>query len=77
MPEQQRIVSILDKAFEGIATATANVKKNLANARELFESYLQSIFTHKADDWEKKSIGSVIKLEYSKPLDQAQRKNNG
>ena len=57
--EQQRIVTILDEAFEGIATATANAKKNLANARELFESYLQSVFTHKADDWEEKSIGSV------------------
>ena len=77
LPEQQRIVAILDEAFEGIATATANAKKNLANARELFESYLQSVFTHKADDWEKKSIGSVIKLEYGKPLDQAHRKNNG
>ena len=40
LPEQQRIVAILDEAFEGIATATANAKKNLNNARELFESHL-------------------------------------
>jgi type I restriction enzyme S subunit len=36
--EQQRIVGILDEAFEGIATAKANAEKNLQNARALFES---------------------------------------
>ena len=77
IPEQQRIVTILDEAFEGIAIATANAEKNLANARELFESYLQSIFTNRANDWDLKSIGSVIKLEYGKPLDRADRTNNG
>ena len=44
LPEQQRIVAILDEAFAGLATATANAKNNLKNARELFESYLQAIF---------------------------------
>ncbi|MBI2726107.1 MAG: restriction endonuclease subunit S [Polaromonas sp.] len=43
--EQQRIVAILDEAFDGIATAEANAEKNLRNARALFESYLQGIFT--------------------------------
>lgn len=36
LPEQRRIVAILDEAFEGIATAKANAEKNLQNARELF-----------------------------------------
>jgi type I restriction enzyme, S subunit len=40
LPEQERIVAILDEAFEAIDTAIANTEKNLANARELFESYL-------------------------------------
>jgi type I restriction enzyme S subunit len=44
LAEQQRIVAILDEAFEGIDTAVANTEKNLANARELFDSYLNSIF---------------------------------
>lgn len=47
-PEQQRIVGILDEAFEGIATARANAEKNLQNARTLFESHLQAVF---ADAW--------------------------
>jgi type I restriction enzyme S subunit len=44
LPEQKRIVGILDKAFKGIATAKANAEKNLQNARALFESHLQSVF---------------------------------
>ncbi|MGB4813237.1 MAG: restriction endonuclease subunit S [Methylophilaceae bacterium] len=54
--EQQRIVTILDEAFEGIATATANAKKNLANARELFESCLQSVFTTQGEGWVEKRL---------------------
>ncbi len=40
LPEQKRIVTILDEAFEGIDRAIANTEKNLANSREVFESYL-------------------------------------
>jgi type I restriction enzyme, S subunit len=40
LSEQKRIVAILDEAFEGIDRAIANTEKNLTNARELFESYL-------------------------------------
>ena len=47
LPEQKQIVAILDEAFEGIDRAIANTEKNLANARELFESYLNAIFTQK------------------------------
>ncbi|MDH4082772.1 MAG: restriction endonuclease subunit S [Nitrospira sp.] len=49
LPEQQRIVGILDEAFEGIATAKANAEKNLHNARALFESHLQSVFAQRND----------------------------
>ena len=42
--EQRRIVAILDEAFEGIASARANAKKNLQNARELYECQLESLF---------------------------------
>ena len=40
LPEQQRIVAILDEAFATIGTAKENAERNLQNARELFESYL-------------------------------------
>jgi type I restriction enzyme S subunit len=48
LPEQKRIVSILDEAFDGIATAKANAEKNLQNTHALFESHLQSVF---AEAW--------------------------
>lgn len=40
IPEQQRIVAILDQAFADIEKARANAERNLKNARELFDSYL-------------------------------------
>jgi type I restriction enzyme, S subunit len=55
--EQKRIVAILDEAFEGIDQAIRNTEKNLANARELFESYLNKIFIQKGEDWEERKLG--------------------
>ena len=51
IPEQKRIVSILDDSFAGITQAITNAEKNLANARELFGSYLNSVFTQKGEGW--------------------------
>jgi type I restriction enzyme S subunit len=48
---QKNTVAILDEVFEGIVTATANAEKNLENARELFESYLQGIFSQRGEGW--------------------------
>src|SRR5690554_286121 len=64
LPEQQRIVSILDEAFAAIAKAKANAEQNLKNAKELFESYLQGVFEKKGDGWEKKKLGEVSKINY-------------
>ena len=62
LPEQQRIVGILDEAFEGIATAKANAEKNLQNARALFESHLQSVFTQRGEGWVEKKLGEVCAI---------------
>jgi len=59
LPEQKRIVGILDEAFEGIATAKANAEKNLQNARALFESHLHSVFTKRGDGWVDTSLGGA------------------
>jgi type I restriction enzyme S subunit len=59
LPEQQRIVGILDEAFDGIATAKANAEKNLQNARALFESHLQSVFTRRGEGWVDAALGDV------------------
>jgi type I restriction enzyme S subunit len=63
LPEQQRIVGILDEAFEGIATAKANAEKNLQNAHALFESHLQSVLRSKK--WKWKTLGDLCNdVEY-------------
>ncbi len=62
LPEQQRIVTILDEAFDGIATAKANAEKNLQNARALFESHLQSVFTQRGEGWVDTTLGAEIDL---------------
>ena len=59
LPEQQRIVGILDEAFDGIATAKANAEKNLQNARALFESHLQSVFTQRGEGWPIRKLGEL------------------
>ena len=60
LPEQQRIVSILDEAFAAIDKAKANAEQNRKNAKELFESYLQGVFKKKGEGWEEKSLGEVL-----------------
>ena len=59
LAEQQRIVGLLDEAFEGIATAKANAEKNLQNARALFESHLQSVFTQRGPGWKQKTLEEI------------------
>jgi type I restriction enzyme S subunit len=59
LPEQQRIVGILDKTFEGITTAKANAEKTLQNARALFESQLQSVFMKRGEGWKQKTLEEI------------------
>lgn len=60
LPEQQRIVSILNEAFAAIAKAKANAEQNLKNAKELFESYLQGVFEN--GNWEKKELRELTTI---------------
>ena len=62
LPEQKRIVKILDEAFEKIEKAKENAEKNLKNSKELFESYLQSVFANPGKDWEEKTLGEVCEI---------------
>jgi type I restriction enzyme S subunit len=62
LPEQQRIVAILDKAFAAMAKVKANAEQNLKNAKELFESYLQNVFENKGEGWEEKTLKELTTL---------------
>lgn len=57
--EHQRIVSILDEAFAAITIAKTNAEQNLKNAKELFESCLQGVFTEKGTNWKEKKLGEI------------------
>lgn len=58
--EQKRIVKILDEVFDSVAKAKETTEKNLKNAREVFESYLQSI------DAKKESLGKIVNITTGK-----------
>jgi type I restriction enzyme S subunit len=60
LAEQQRIVGLLDEAFEGLATAKANAQKNLQNARALFESHLH------VEHAEKAMLGDLVHIKTGK-----------
>ncbi len=59
LPEQQRIVTLLDEAFASIATARAAATQNLQNARALFESHLQSVFNQYGEGWQLKTLEEI------------------
>jgi type I restriction enzyme S subunit len=60
LPEQQRIVTLLDEAFAGIATAKANAEKNLQNARAIFESHLYGVTAKNVP------LGEMVKITTGK-----------
>lgn len=63
LPEQQRIVGILDDAFDCIAAAKANAERNLENARALFEGHLQAVFSRSGRGWAVRRLGEVAEIQ--------------
>lgn len=61
LEEQERIVKILDEAFENIDKAKQHAQQNLNNAKELFESYLDKVLTENSESWNKYKIKDVCK----------------
>ena len=68
LPEQLRIVAILDEAFAAIAKAKTNAEQNLKNAKELFESYLQGVFENGNKNWETKCLDELGTITSSKRI---------
>ena len=73
LPEQKRIVSLLDKCSTAIDKAKVNAERNLKNTKELFENYLQGVFGN--GKWEKKKLNELAKHSLGKMLDK--NKNKG
>lgn len=52
LPEQKRLVKVLDEVFEKTTKAKQNAEKNLQNARELFQSVLsQAVIGELTKEW--------------------------
>jgi type I restriction enzyme S subunit len=64
LPEQLKIVRILDEVFAGISKAKEDAEKNITYAREIFSSYLNSVFANPGVDWEEKRLGEVSRITY-------------
>jgi len=64
LEEQKQIVAKLDQCFEAIDKAKANATKNLENAKELFQSKLNDIFSQKGEGWVEKKLGEISDVTY-------------
>ena len=62
--EQERIVKRLDEVFEKVTRAKEAAEKNLQNVKELFESYLQSVFTNRGKNWDEQNLDTLCDIEY-------------
>ncbi len=63
LEEQKQIVAILDKAFTAINQAKANISTNIANAKELFQSKLNTIFSQKGEGWEVRKLNEICEVK--------------
>jgi type I restriction enzyme S subunit len=62
LSEQKRIVAILDQSFADIDKARVLTEQNLKNARELFDSYLQQVFSQRGDGWVVSKLSDVARV---------------
>ena len=62
IPEQQRIVTLLDEAFEGISTAKSIAERNLQNARAIFESHLDAVLSRSGAGYTATTLGAEVDL---------------
>lgn len=66
IPEQKRIVALLDTVFADLEQARTKTEQNLKNARELFDSYLQQVFSQKGEGWVESKLGDLLHISSSK-----------
>ena len=59
IPEQKKIVALLDTVFTDLEQTRAKTEQNLKNARELFDSYLQQVFSQKGEGWVETTLGEI------------------
>lgn len=63
LPEQKEIVVLLDQAFAAIDQAKANIERNIENAKELFQSKLNAIFSQRGGGWGEKKLNQFCEVK--------------
>lgn len=61
--EQRRIVTLLDDAFEGIATAKAHAEQNLRNAMEVFINQREAVLAGDTS-WAEAELSSLCEIKH-------------
>jgi type I restriction enzyme, S subunit len=61
--EQRRIARLLDVAFEGIASASANAEKTFQGARDLFDVYREQILESRSRGWPMQKLADVSDVQ--------------
>jgi type I restriction enzyme S subunit len=64
IPEQKRIVALLDTVFADLEQTRAKTEQNLKNARELFDSYLQQVFSQQGEGWVDMPLGNICNFKH-------------
>ena len=63
LSEQQRIVGILDQAFEAIAKVKANAERNLFKTKTMLAEELRTMLTAGREGWIRTTIGEQLTLQ--------------
>lgn len=74
LPEQQRIVEILDQSFAAIDQAIENTEKNIKKSNELFFAFKDKLFNDKNNNWQEKRIDQISENLDSKRVPISQNK---
>lgn len=77
LAEQKKIVAILDRAFAAIDEAKANTEQNIVNAKEIFQSRLDEIFSNPQKGWKVEKLGELGKITSSKRIFKKEYVKNG
>ena len=60
---QEQIVKVLDGALDQIEQAQFNIEQNICNAKELFQSKLNEIFSQKGEGWKERKLNEICEVK--------------
>ena len=76
LAEQRRIVAILDQVFEATDSARSYAERNVRNAREVFDSYLDALFGSSDNQWVETSLQDICEIKHGFAFDGADFSND-